>query len=108
MSDEETPRPGCLGPIAWISLALLVTLAGGAWLGLSIADSETAGVQASQIVISPISALWAAALVAGILWIAKVRSGAARFGAPVGCGCFTLIGVAGLVFTFFAVIFPSL
>jgi len=108
MSAEEGKKPGCLGAVLWTVLAVLATLAGGAWLAVAASGSESAGVAATYYVLPPVLGLWAAALVAIVLRFVKIRSGLVRIGAPFGCGCLGAILVAVLTAFFFAAVWPSL
>jgi hypothetical protein len=105
MSEEN--KPGCLWPAAWLILGFLGTVIAGVAVGLSAADSESAGVLATQAVAFPVGALWSGGLVALIVHFMKSGKGV-RFGAPIGCGCLGGIIMVALVVVFFVGIFPSL
>ena len=106
MSDEQK-KPGCLWPAAWLILGLLGTIVAAVAVGMSAADSETAGVAATQAVAFPVGLLWSGGLVALIVHFMKSGKGV-RFGAPIGCGCLGGLLFLGLVIVFFVGIFPSL
>jgi hypothetical protein len=105
MSEEK--KPGCLWPAAWLILGLLGTIIAAVAVGLSAADSESAGMLATQVVAFPVGALWSGGLVALIVHFMKSGKGV-RIGAPLGCGCLGGIIMAVLVVVFFTAIFPSL
>ena len=105
--SEENKKPGCLWPAAWLILGLLGTIVAGVAVGLSIADSESAGMVATQAVAGPVGLLWCGGLVALIVHFMKSGKGV-RYGAPIGCGCLGAILFGALAFVFFAAIFPAL
>jgi len=108
----QAPAPkkaGCLMPVIWMILALLGTLITAAAVGIAAYDSETAGVQATQIMAIPFGFVWGGALAAAIIQLFwKKASTAVRAAGPIGCGCLGAIVIVGLVVVFFAAIFPAL
>ena len=105
MSEEN--KPGCLWPAAWLIFGLLGTIIAAVAVGLSAADSESAGVLATQAVAFPVGLLWTGGFVALVVHFMKSGKGV-RFGAPIGCGCLGGIIMVALVVVFFTAIFPSL
>ncbi len=105
-ADKE--RPGCLWPALWLVGALLGTVVGLALVGLAASGSESAGVSATYAAAFPLGALWSGAIVALAMHFINKGGKAARFGAPLGCGCLGGALLFGLIFVFFVAIFPSL
>lgn len=117
MSDPTpTPAPAApasfnpaLIPAGWCGLALLATCFLGALVAWAGMNSESAGERAALFTSLPIGFLGGGALAAvGIHLGMKSASQGVRLGAPFGCGCLGAVGLFGLVFLFFAVIFPAL
>lgn len=108
-ATEEAPKKGCLMPGIWLGASALVTLVGLAFLGIAASGSERDGVMATWIVAGPLGLVWAGSL-AGLITHFAFRRGstAVRAGVPLGCGCLGAIALFGLVFVFFAAIWPSL
>jgi hypothetical protein len=95
------PVTGCLG-------ALVATIAAAVWIGIAAYGSETAGVRSTLLASFPVGALVSGALAAMAVRLAGKRSGALRWGAPLGCA---FLGGAALLLAavvFFQLIFPSL
>jgi hypothetical protein len=109
---QQAPAPkkaGCLMPVIWMILAFLGTLIAAAGVGIAAYNSESAGVQATQIAAIPFGFVWGGALAAAIIQLFwKKASTAVRVAGPIGCGCLGAIVFVGLVVVFFAAIFPSL
>lgn len=108
-APEKPKKAGCLMPVLWLVVTVIVTLVCAAFVGLMAADSETQGMQATQVVALPFGFVWGGLLAASIIQIAwKKASTAVRVAGPLGCGCLGGIIMLALVFFFFAAIFPSL
>lgn len=108
-APEKPKKPGCLMPVLWLVVTILVTLICAAFVGLMAADSESQGVQATQIVALPFGFVWSGLLAASIIQIAwKKASTAVRVAGPLGCGCLGGIIMILLVIVFFTAIFPGL
>ena len=96
-------------PLSWVLLAMLGSVAACLGVGLSAADSEDAGVVASQIAAFPLGFLLSAALGGLIVHFAVKRATTLlRVVAPLGCGCLGGAVVLGGVMLFFTAIFPAL
>ena len=105
--SEEQNKPGCLWPAAWLIFGLLGTIVAAVAVGLSVAESESAGVMATRAVAFPIGVLWTGGFVALVTHFMKSGKGV-RFGAPLGCGCLGGIFMLALIVVFFVAIFPAL
>ena len=107
--DPEPPKPGCLMPAIWLGATILITLICAVVVGGMASQSETDGVQATQIASIPFGFVWGGLVSAAILQFGwKKASPGMRAGGPLGCGCLGAIVMAGLVVVFFTAIFPSL
>jgi hypothetical protein len=106
--NDEKKKPGCLWPALWGVASALGTLVCAVIVGLAAADSESAGVMATNAVALPVGFLWAGSLAAIIVHFVKRDNKGLRYGAPVGCGCVGAILMLLTIFVFFAAIFPAL
>ena len=106
---QESSQPSKLMPMVWLALALLGTLVAGAGIGISAADSESAGMIAAQIAAFPLGFVLGGAL-AGLLihYGIKRATTLLRVLGPLGCGCMSGMLMLSLFITFFTVIFPAL
>jgi hypothetical protein len=108
-APEKPKKAGCLMPVLWLVVTFLVTLVCAAFVGLMAADSESKGVEATQVVALPFGFVWGGLLAASIIQIAwKKASTAVRVAGPLGCGCLGGIIMILLVIVFFSAIFPAL
>jgi hypothetical protein len=106
--DEETKKPGCLWPAAWLILGLLGTIAGVAAIALGGMSSESLGVTITQAAAFPLGVLWFGGFIALITYFMKKAGGGVRYGAPLGCGCLGGILMVVLVWVFFGFVWQML
>ena len=96
-------------PLAWVGLAMLGSLGACAGIGLSAADSESAGVVATQLAAFPLGFVLGGALTGLVLHFGVKRATTLlRVLGPLGCGCMSGVLMLGAAFVFFAAIFPAL
>ncbi len=108
-SLTEPPKPGCIMPLVWLGVTLLITLICGVVVGGMASTSETKGVEAAQLAALPFGFVWGGMLSAVIVQLAwKRATPAVRIAGPLGCGCLGAIVMIGLIIVFFAAIFPAL
>lgn len=108
MEEENLEqKPGCGMPIAWALIAAVLVCGGAGVTGLLGMDSESAGVTAATFSAGPVGFGLFGALAALVTHFA-IKSGGARVGVPIGCGCLGALGTIGATVFFFAAIFPSL
>lgn len=106
-SEDENARPGFAMPGIWLLLSTGVCLLCCAGVGFAISQSETQGTNATMMASFPVGFLMSG-LVAALVTHFVARHPAVRALAPVGCGCLGGLALFGVVFAFFAVIFPQL
>ena len=95
--------------MVWVILALLISVIAGVGIGISAADSESAGVVAAQISAFPLGFVLGGALAGLIIHFGVKRATTLlRVLGPLGCGCMSGLLMVSLFITFFAVIFPAL
>lgn len=108
-AGQDLPRPGFLMPGIWLGVSILVTLLMAAYVGLSAAGSETAGVLATRTAAFPLGMVWAGCITAlAVHLFYKKGSKGIRVGVPIGCGCLGGLIMFGLIIVFFVAIFPAL
>ena len=108
-TPAATEAPNALIPAGWCGLAVVSTCLGGALIGWMGSSSESAGERAAIRGSIPLGFLIAGALAAvGMHFGMKTATPTTRLAAPFGCGCVGSVVLFGLVFLFFAVIFPML
>lgn len=109
MEQPEESSPGLMMPMAWVILAMLGSVAACAGVGISVADSESAGVVAAQVTAFPLGFLLCGAF-AGLIVQFAVKRGTTllRVLAPMGCGCLGGLIALGGTLVFFTTIFPAM
>ena len=110
MSEEQSgPKRSLLMPVAWVVIAMLVSVAACAGVGLAVNDSESAGIMAAQISAFPLGFALSAALGALVIHIGIKRATTLlRASGPLGCGCLGGLLALGATVGFFVLIFPEL
>lgn len=106
-AEPEVEGPSPLMPIAWAVVALVVTLASVACVGVFASGSESDGVFASNVAAFPLGFGCSGAAAALVVHFV-VKRGPLRTAAPLGCGCLGGVGLLAGLFVFYAAIWPSL
>lgn len=106
--EDEESAPGCAMPIVWSIVAAVVTVLACGGIGVMASGSESAGVSASQIAAFPLCAALSTVAVAIPVHFLVKKSTPIRLAAPPTAGCLGGILGVGMLFVFYAVIWPSL